>query len=294
VDRRDETGPFDIVGDVHVCADELRELLLRLGYAPDAAGAWRHPRGRRVVFVGDLVDRGPAVAEVLDLVMRMHAAGTALCVPGNHDDRLLRRLRGRNVVVAHGLQQSLDSLAGRPAAFSQAVARFLDGLPSHLVLDGGALVVAHAGMVERLQGRDSRRVRDFALYGDTTGEVDELGLPVRRDWAATYHGRAAVVYGHTPVARPMWVNATIDVDTGCVFGGALTALRWPERETVCVRARRAYVVLARPLPERAGAPAVPSAQAAREAAEHAQHEDEEERRADRGDVHPESAGDPDP
>ena len=302
VDRRAESGPFDIVGDVHGCAAELRELLERLGYVPDADGVPRHPLGRRVVFVGDLVDRGPAVAEVLELVMRMHAAGRALCVRGNHDDKLLRKLRGRNVAVAHGLQQSLDSLAERPPRFSRAVVRFLDSLPSHLVLDGGGLVVAHAGMVDRYQGRDSRRVRDFALYGDTTGEVDELGLPVRRDWAATYHGRAAVAYGHTPVARPSWVNGTVNVDTGCVFGGALTALRWPERDTVSVRARRAYAVPARPLAAVAtGAAGItaapdgpPSLDVVADPDEPAQHEDEEERGAHRRHVHPEPGGDADP
>ena len=255
--RIDERPPFDVVGDVHGCLDELVALLERLGYAVAADGAWRHPQGRRLVFVGDLVDRGPDVAGVLDLVMRAVEAGSAFCVPGNHDDKLMRRLRGRRVVVAHGLQESLDSLAGRPAAFSRQVARFLGALPSHLVLDEGRLVVAHAGMPAHLQGRDSRRVRDFALYGETTGEVDELGLPVRRDWARTYSGRRLVVYGHTPVAHPAWVNGTINVDTGCVFGGRLTALRHPEGELVSVPARRAHATPRRPLP--GPVPAAPDA-----------------------------------
>lgn len=306
VDRRGEHGPFDIIGDVHGCITELTELLARLGYVRDADGVPRHPEGRRALFLGDLVDRGPGVAEVLRLVMRMAHAGAALCLPGNHDDKLLRKLRGGNVVVAHGLQESLDSLATQPRAFTRAVMRFLAALPSHLVLDGGALVVAHAGMTAALQGRDSRRVRDFALYGDTSGEVDEFGLPVRRDWAAEYHGPAAVVYGHTPVARPAWVNGTINIDTGCVFGGALTALRWPERACVGVHAHRAYAVPARPLPvappgaaapggAAAGSTAAPVASAivGDEPAEHAQDEDEEERRTGGGHVHAEAGRDPD-
>jgi len=247
-DRRAERGPFDIVGDVHGCLAELLALLDQLGYGPDDAAGRRHPAGRRIVFVGDLADRGPAVAGVLELAMRMVAGGTALCVPGNHDDKLLRRLRGRPVVVAHGLQQSLDSLATRPPELARRVAAFLDALPSHLLLDGGRLVVAHAGMRESLQGRESRRVRDFALYGDTTGEVDELGLPVRRDWASEYHGEAMVVYGHTPVAHPLLVNRTMNVDTGCVFGGRLTALRYPELELVSVPAARRYAESRRPFP----------------------------------------------
>ncbi|HEX5581978.1 MAG TPA: AAA family ATPase, partial [Gemmatimonadaceae bacterium] len=252
--RPGERGPFDIVGDVHGCRVELEALLARLGYAPDDGGAWRHEAGRRLVFVGDLADRGPDVAGVFRIVIPTVDAGAALCVPGNHDDKLLRRLRGRNVVVAHGLQESLDSLAAAPRALTRRVTAFLGALPSHLVLDDDRLVVAHAGMRADLQGRDSRRVRDFALYGDTTGEVDELGLPVRRDWAREYHGKRTVVYGHTPVSYPVWVNRTLNVDTGCVFGGRLTALRYPEMTLVSEQARRAYAVSRRPFLEHVAAP----------------------------------------
>jgi len=245
-DRRTDVGPFDIVGDVHGCGDELDALLDALGYAPGADGVRRHPGGRRAVFVGDLVDRGPRVAHVLKTAMAMVEAGAALAVPGNHDVKLVRALRGRNVQVRHGLETSLEDLSGETPEFRARVADFLDGLVSHYVFDDGRLVVAHAGLKEAYQGRSSGRVREFALYGDTTGEADELGLPVRRDWAAEYRGRAAVVYGHTPVARPTWVNNTVNIDTGCVFGGALTALRWPERELVQVPAARACAEPARP------------------------------------------------
>ena len=255
VDRRTDRGPFDVIGDVHGCHDELEALLARLGYAVDG-GSWRHPAGRRVVFVGDLVDRGPRVVEVLRAAMAMVRDERALVVPGNHDDKLARKLRGRNVKVAHGLQQSLDALAAAGETFRGEVADFLESLPSHLVLDEGRLVVAHAGMREELQGRDSRRVRDFALYGQTTGELDEYGLPVRLDWAARYCGAATVVYGHTPVSHPEWHNRTLDIDTGCVFGGALTALRYPELELVSLPARATYAESARPfLPSHPEAPA---------------------------------------
>ena len=116
--------------------------------------------------------------------------------------------------------------------------KFLDGLVSHYVFDDGRLVVAHAGMKQEMQGRGSAKVRDFALFGETTGETDEFGLPVRYNWAAEYRGRASVVYGHTPVPEPEWLNRTINIDTGCVFGGRLTALRWPEKELVSVAAMR--------------------------------------------------------
>jgi protein phosphatase len=245
-DRRDLTGPFDIVGDVHGCHAELVELLTRLGYVVRPDGA-EHPDGRTAVFVGDLVDRGPATPAVLKLVMGMVAAGSALCVAGNHEDKLLRKLRGRNVRVSHGLAETLEQLDAAPKDLADAVEPFLSGLISHYVLDGGRLVVAHAGCKEAYQGRASGRVRAFCLYGDTTGETDEYGLPVRYPWAQDYRGRAMVVYGHTPVERTEWINNTICVDTGCVFGGALTALRYPERQVVSVPAHREHYAPVRPL-----------------------------------------------
>ena len=251
--RQHETGPFDIIGDVHGCFDELVALLESLGYrikplnAEGNGYAVAHPEGRKAVFVGDLVDRGPGVVNVLKLVMSMVANGTALCVAGNHESKLVRKLKGRNVQVSHGLAESLAQLQLEPPEFQQQATQFMDGLISHYVLDGGNLVVAHAGMKEEYQGRASGRVRDFCLYGETTGETDEWGLPVRADWAAGYRGNATVVYGHTPVAEPMWLNRTINVDTGCVFGGRLTALRYPENELVSVPAARVYYEPVRPL-----------------------------------------------
>ncbi|HEY7282632.1 MAG TPA: polynucleotide kinase-phosphatase [Actinomycetota bacterium] len=245
-DRSDEHGPFDVVGDVHGCSAELHELLARLGYTAGDDGVLAHPEGRVAVFLGDLVDRGPDTPGVLRTVMAMAEAGSAICVPGNHEAKLVRALRGRNVQVTHGLAESLQQLGTESEEFRQRVAEFLDGLVSHYVLDGRRLVVAHAGMREEMQGRASGAVRAFALYGETTGETDEFGLPVRYAWANDYRGAAAVVYGHTPVPEAGWVNGTICVDTGCVFGGSLTALRWPERELVSVPAHRTYYEPAKP------------------------------------------------
>ncbi|GAB3928007.1 polynucleotide kinase-phosphatase [Kribbella albertanoniae] len=250
-DLTDVTGPFDIVGDIHGCLPELQQLLTDLGYTltRDASGRLvdaSHPT-RRAVFVGDLVDRGPDSPGVLRLVMGMVAAGNAYCVPGNHEDKLLRALQGRNVKVSHGLETTLAQLEDEPAEFRAEVATFIDGLISHYVFDGGKLVVSHAGLVERMHGRASGRVRSFCLYGETTGETDEFGLPVRYPWANEYRGRATVVYGHTPTPEPEWINNTICLDTGCVFGGSLTALRYPERELVQVQAAKEYYAPAKPL-----------------------------------------------
>ncbi len=256
-DRRDEHGPFDVVGDIHGCRSELEALLRKLGYDLEAR---RHPEGRKVVFLGDLVDRGPDVPGVLRLAMDMVEAGSAICVPGNHEVKLLRKLRGKDVRITHGLAESLAQLEREPADFIARVERFIDSLISHYVLDGGKLVVAHAGLKQSLQGRASGKVREFALYGDTTGETDALGLPVRHPWASEYRGRAMVVYGHTPVPEPDWLNNTINIDTGCVYGGRLTALRYPERELVSVPAERVWCEPARPFQTDATPAAVRSAQ----------------------------------
>ncbi|MEU4129704.1 polynucleotide kinase-phosphatase [Streptomyces wuyuanensis] len=244
-DLRHLTGPFDVIGDIHGCSSELDTLLGRLGYVEGA-----HPEGRTAVFVGDLVDRGPDSPGVLRRVMGMVAAGNALCVPGNHENKLGRWLKGRNVQHTHGLAETIEQLEREDAAdpeFRERVARFIDGLVSHYVLDEGRLVVCHAGLPEKYHGRTSGRVRSHALYGDTTGETDEFGLPVRYPWAEDYRGRAAVVYGHTPVPTASWVNNTICLDTGAVFGGKLTALRWPERELVDVPAEQVWYEPVKPL-----------------------------------------------
>ena len=244
--KRHDAGPFDIIGDVHGCFDELALLLRTLGYEVDGVRA-KHPAGRRVVFLGDLVDRGPDTPGVLELVMNMVADGAAYAVPGNHDTKLLRKLRGKEVRLTHGLAESVAQLEARTPEFRERVAGFIDDLVSHYVFDEGRLVVAHAGMKQEMQGRGSGRVREFALYGETTGETDEYGLPVRYNWAGDYRGRALVVYGHTPVVEPEWINGTICIDTGCVFGGRLTALRYPEKELVSVDAARQYYEPVRPL-----------------------------------------------
>ncbi|MCD9016643.1 polynucleotide kinase-phosphatase [Parachryseolinea silvisoli] len=254
-DRKELGGPFDIIGDIHGCFDELMELLTKLGYAVVRVAVQHRnfgfqvipPAGRTVVFLGDLVDRGPKSPDVLRLVMSMVHAGTAFCVPGNHDIKLHKYLQGKNVQVQHGLEKTVEQLAQEDDGFRSDVKEFLYDLVSHYVFDRGRLVVAHAGLKEEMQGRGSGVVRTFCLYGETTGEIDEFGLPVRYNWALEYRGKAMVVYGHTPVPEAQWLNRTIDIDTGCVFGGKLTALRYPEEELVSVQAKQVYETPVRPI-----------------------------------------------
>ena len=249
IDKNHEAGPFDIIGDVHGCFDELQWLLAKLGYDLTEPLNPIPPLGRKLIFVGDLVDRGPDSPGVLRLAMNAIAAGRAFCVAGNHDDKCLRYLKGNGVKVAHGLQLTLDQLAEQPPEFRDATSAFLGTLPIQLSFDGGRLIVAHAGLPEDLHGKQSARAKAFALYGDTSGESDELGLPIRANWAENYRGAAMVVYGHVVTRTARWQNRTICLDTGCVFGGELTALRYPEGELVRVPAVREYFEPKRPLNE---------------------------------------------
>ncbi|MEI6408862.1 MAG: polynucleotide kinase-phosphatase [Bacteroidota bacterium] len=254
-DKKDETGPFDIIGDVHGCFDELVELLQMLGYSVQHVDVTETnfgfevipPANRKAIFLGDLVDRGPNSPGVLRLVMSMVNAGTAYCVPGNHDLKLQKYLNGKEVQLRHGLEMTVAQLASESVPFKLKVEKFLYSLTSHYVFDNGKLVVAHAGLTENMQGRGSAAVRQFCQFGETTGEIDEFGLPIRYNWAKEYRGKAKVVYGHTPVPEAEWLNKTIDIDTGCVFGGKLTALRYPEEKLVSVPAKEVYYEPIRPL-----------------------------------------------
>ncbi len=243
----DDSGPFDLIGDVHGCAGELERLLHRLGYEVRYEGVAgsrdyriRHPEGRKAVLLGDLVDRGPRTPDVMRLAMHLVETGAGYCVVGNHDDKFRRWLAGRDVKVSHGLDATIAQFRRESDDFRRQVAAFIDSLPHHLLLDGGELVVAHAGVHADMHGEDTTRVRAFAMFGEVTGERDLHGLPIRRNWARKYSGTATVVHGHVAEPEVREHNNVVCVDTGCVFGGHLTALRWPERDLVQVPAEQAW------------------------------------------------------
>lgn len=234
-----EVRRFAAIGDVHGCMGHLRELLMKLGGCFDGQGIFLGlPDGRLAVFVGDFVDRGEDAAGVLRLVMEACSRERALAVIGNHDDKLLRALRGHAVTVNGELRDTLAALAceeEKEPGFTGRVASFLGTLPHQLLLDGGAALVVHAAAPERLQLRESREMRRFALYGDVDGTTDAEGHPVRRDWGAVYQGERHVIYGHAKVPQPQWRNRTVDIDTGCHETGVLTAVLWPERTFAQIR-----------------------------------------------------------
>lgn len=256
IDQRHLTGPFDIIGDVHACLDELVALLAELGYREDE-GVWRSMTGRTAAFVGDFVDRGPENARTLELAMNMVEAGAAFAVPGNHDLQLERHLTDGDVPLVYGLAETVAELDQTPVAFRTRVRRFLQDLPGHLVFDEGRLVVAHTGLPASRHLRFDGETRVLAAYGVTEGEMDPHDPEKRHAWVAAHRG-PAVVYGHTPVLEPVWRNDSIDIDTGCAFGWRLTALQWPERTLVSVPARRIYARRSRPF-----LPSDPAAAAAR-------------------------------
>lgn len=253
-DGREIRGPFDIIGDVHGCAAELIELLGKLGHGVRLVGDGEQRQAvydghssRRLVFVGDFVDRGPRSPDVLRIVMTLVRTGVALAVPGNHDAKFRRWLDGRDVKISHGLEQTVAQMQLEGPVFHEEIRHFLDALPFHLWLDGGGLVVAHAGIQAGMIGTETERTRSFCLFGDTDGGArDPNGISRRFHWAAHYSGSAAIVYGHTPVADVAWVNNTLCIDTGCCFGGILTALQWPERRTLQIPARQTYAKALRP------------------------------------------------
>ena len=206
-----------------------------------------HPEGRTAFFVGDITDRGPRNLDTLRLVMGMCDEGSGRCVIGNHDFKLNKWLKGRSVTQTHGLDLTVAELEQTSDDLRKQASEFIWDLRSHAWLADGKLIIAHTGLKEEMHGRGSGHARNFAMFGETTGEVDEFGLPVRLEWARDYRGEADVVFGHTPKAEAEWLNHTMCIDTGCVFGGKLTALRWPERETVSVPAKKQYAVAAKPL-----------------------------------------------
>lgn len=229
---------IDIIGDIHGCYHEFTQLTAKLGYIW-TNGLPAHPQGRKLAFIGDLTDRGPHSLKVAEIVYELAVVHKdAFYCPGNHCNKLYRFFLGRNVQQTHGLETTAAEYRTLPVREQKKIRhKFIElyeSSPLYQVLDGGRLILAHAGIPSALIGKTGKKVETFVLYGDITGAKNSDGTPVRRDWARHYHGEPWIVYGHTPVKEPRMVNHTYNIDTGCVFGGKLTALRWPEMKLVSV------------------------------------------------------------
>lgn len=242
----DQWGDFlnyDIIGDIHGCYAELLELLEALGYDKHQE-YFIHPEGRQLVFVGDAMDRGPDSLAVIRLMFAMQDAGILYYCPGNHCNKLYRFFKGNRVQLAHGLETTINEFHRLPKKeqqqFRSRYLRFYEKLPLYLELENG-LVVAHAGIKADMIGKPiTKSIASFVLYGDTSGKYDAHGRPIRRDWAKSYKGEKWIVYGHTPTEEPYIVNNTANIDTGCVFGGYLSAFRFPEKTVISVASQLPY------------------------------------------------------
>ena len=236
---------FDIIGDIHGCYNELLQLLDKLGYSLKS-GLPVHPNGRKLAFVGDAMDRGSQSVETINFLYNLQDADLLIYSPGNHCNKFYRYAKGSNVQITHGLEttvKELDLLATNERdQFLKRYVHFYNKLPLYHVLDDGKLIVVHAGIRKDMIGvKFTEKIRVFTQYGDITGKKHPDGKPVRRDWAKQYKEEVFIVYGHTPVHDARFINQTVNIDTGCVFGGKLTAIRYPEMEVISVPSTMPYV-----------------------------------------------------
>lgn len=235
---------IDVIGDIHGCYKEFKELTIKLGYEWDS-GLPIHKNGRLLAFVGDLTDRGPHSIKMIKIVSNLVQNNKAYYSPGNHCNKLYRYFLGNNVSITHGLETTVAEFESlnptEQDLIRQAFITLYENNPLYQVLDNGNLTIAHAGIRQDYIGRYDKKVQTFVLYGDITGKSHPSGHPIRKNWAKHYKGHSIIVYGHTPVKDPYIINNTYNIDTGCVFGGKLTALRYPELELVSVASSLPYV-----------------------------------------------------
>lgn len=232
---------FDIIGDIHGCYDEFMELLKLLGYEK-GKNAYFHPQGRRLISVGDVADKGPQNLRALEFWINQVSYGNGFWVHGNHCNKLYRYFMGRKVSITHGLESTVSEVEQLPEdkrfEFKHRYINCYESQCYYYLLDKKRLAVVHGGLREEFIGRFSNKIKTVCLYGETTGKLDKAGRPERIDWASQYSGKTVIVYGHTVLPKPTVINHTVDIDQGCVYGGSLTALRYPEMEFVQVRGKQ--------------------------------------------------------
>jgi len=242
---------LDIIGDIHACADEFYQLLAKLGYVRSNEGLYRHPNGRRILSLGDITSRGPASLDMLEFFIRHIEAGLAEMVDSNHGWKIARWLDGRKVTLAHGdenvekefREYEAEHGIKKAEELKERSRLLLFSAPSHMLVRVGGrteLVAVHAGIRDDYIGKESPAVRNYCRYGDVSG-MGADGRPIRKDWAGERtKTHPLIIWGHDPRPEPERKNGAINIDQGCVFGGKLTAYRFPEDELVSVPAARNY------------------------------------------------------
>ncbi|WP_019123842.1 hypothetical protein [Brevibacillus massiliensis] len=245
----------DIIGDVHACYGEFIELIQKLGYQfNEKENTYRHLKGRKLISLGDITSRGPDSISMLQFFIRHVEAGLAEMVDSNHGWKIARWLDGRRVNLAHGDEKveaefraySQQYGAAKADSLREASRRLLFSAPSHLLLKRNGKVQAvavHAGIRDEYIGKDGPAVSNFCRYGDVSG-ISADGRPIRLDWTRQHRTGELIVWGHDPRPQPERKNNTLNIDQGCVFGGQLTAYRFPEDELVGVPAKQNYSGLA--------------------------------------------------
>jgi hypothetical protein len=217
-----------VIGDVHACADELEALLERLAPGPSD----------RVVFVGDLVDRGPRVARTFDLAR----ASRGELVLGNHEDKLLRwrdgRPGGHGVAVRLAPHHRLTLEALRPADWE-----FMESARPYLALPEHGVLVVHGGLRPGVapELQDPYDLCRLQAIG-RSGRRRKAGTPGASFWVEHCDHPGWVVYGHTVFREPLRYERTLGIDTGCCFGGHLSALELPGGRIHQVGAARNYMI----------------------------------------------------
>jgi serine/threonine protein phosphatase 1 len=220
-------GRLIVIGDIHGCFDELRELLSRVAPDPDDV----------VVSVGDVVTKGPAADRCLDLWRERGYHG----VQGNNEIKLLDRARPLLRLFAR------DEVLHRKDLLA-----YIREWPLVIDFPSEAVTVVHGGFLPQMHvaREDIERERDVIPELRWIRKQNGEWRPVPKEkkkkddvlWAEKWRGDRFVLYGHTPLREPRRDKMALGLDTGCVYGGSLTAAIYDSGDwkTTSVKAKRKY------------------------------------------------------
>ena len=210
------------IGDVHGCADEFEELLAKLELKPDD----------RVIQVGDLVNRGPDSHRVIELAREYQVES----IIGNHELRLLTARRKNKPSLLNQYDQvALEELTNDDWNYLEAMPKFLYDAQIKTV-------IVHGGFLPNIpwQTQSSEIITNIQVIDNEGRAAKRADAPNSAPWADSWGGSPFVVYGHTPRPRVFERKGSIGIDTGCVYGGHLTAYIIEDKSLVQVRAHNTY------------------------------------------------------